>query len=203
MRNETTDLEATSAIAQLLPAEGPAAGVSSLISQVFPMGQVRLQLSARWPGAAQAVQHLLGGELPLVPNRSASINSGRAIWQGVGDWLLTCPFKDVLSLCEALRAELAGNTHAVTDVSAQTVLRLHGPGARKLLATGGSAKANSASFTGSHSLQAKIGKARVLIDCVDGASSEFHLYVRPSFAPYLVSWLLDGAASQAAEDMDQ
>ena len=82
---------------------------------------------------------------------------------------------------------------SVTDVTGgQTVITLRGPSARDVLAKGCPLDLHPLVFQPGDCAQTLLGKANVIIRCVDDSPS-YELIVRRSFADYAALWLHDAA----------
>jgi sarcosine oxidase subunit gamma len=85
----------------------------------------------------EAIARALGIELPLGPCTSSADDALRLVWAGPDDWFVIGAKGQADALSERLRRALAGQHHALTDVSSgYTVLHLSGPPVRDVLAQG-------------------------------------------------------------------
>ena len=83
---------------------------------------------------------------------------------------------------------------SAVDVSAQrTCLRVTGPRARSLLATGCALDLHPRTFHSGHCAQTAVAQASVILMALDDRGTDFRLFVRTSFAGYLADWLIDAA----------
>ncbi|WP_433035174.1 sarcosine oxidase subunit gamma [Actinomycetospora sp. CA-053990] len=168
-----------------------------------PVAAVDLRLDPAGPGPA-AVAEVAGGPLPAQPDTwtelvagQAQIPSGQALRLGPDEWLLTSaaarPEDWEFGLDEA--AAPFGGT--ALDVSAQrTTVRVRGASARRLLASGCAIDLRPRSFPRGRCAQTLLGQAGVLLVAlgVDArGADDLQLFVRPSFAGYVVDWLVDAA----------
>src|SRR6185312_4761521 len=98
---------------------------------------------------------------------------------------------------------LGGLHYSITDVSAsRVILEISGKNARTVLAKGCSLDLHAQSFTPLKCAQTLLAKAQIILQCMDDRPT-FRLYVRNSFAHYVVEWLLDAAAEvSASEELD-
>jgi sarcosine oxidase, subunit gamma len=136
----------------------------------------------------------LGGlGLPLVPNTVLPRGDHRALWLGPDEWLIVGPENQQDAINEALRVGLAGAIGSIVDVSAnRTVLEIHGPNARDLLAHGVPIDLDEKAFGPGRCAQTLLAKAQVIVER-RYEEAAFYLYVRSSFASYVADWLLDAA----------
>lgn len=149
------------------------------------------------PDDADMMAHVassLGGlSLPVVPNTVTSRGDRRALWLGPDEWLIVGPEDQEKALAQALRDGLGGVYGSIVDVSAnRTILEIHGPKARDLLAHGIAIDLDTRSFGPGHCAQTLLAKAQVIIERGSDESA-VHVYVRSSFASYVADWLLDAA----------
>ena len=177
--------------AQLREAEALTEGRVRL---VLVPGLAQLHLSLGSDAAARRAD--LGVELPTAPN-TWSAGPPDAHWLAPGEWLLVGARGTQQTLEDAIRAALPRDEDAwgaVVDVSDQRVaLELAGPSARDLLAAGCALDLHPRSFEPLHCAQSTVGLAAVLLAQLDELPT-YRLFVRRSFASYLVAWLMDGVA---------
>jgi sarcosine oxidase subunit gamma len=129
-------------------------------------------------------------ELPREPNTA----SGTALWLGPDEWLVL----GVPGTAEALRrdldAGLAGLHRSVVDVSAaRAIVELEGPGRHDLLAGGCPIDLHPRAWGPGRCAQTLYGRAQVLLQELEGRT---RLFVRSSFADYLLDRLLADAAAR-------
>jgi len=116
---------------------------------------------------------------PAEPNTAA----GNALWLGPDEWL-------VVGGREADYPQAA----AVVDVSANRVcFELTGDDVEDVIAQGCSLDLHPSVFAPGRCAQTLLAKAQVLLHRTELQS--FRIFVRPSFAPYLRSWLEDALTS--------
>lgn len=144
-----------------------------------------------------AVKGALGVTVPVEPNTTASEGQVTLFWLGPDEWWVVTP-DDGPAMAETLRAALAGQRAAVTDVSeSRTCIRVQGPHARDLLAKGCPLDLHPRVFAPGRCAQSLCAKAMVTLHQVAGDEDEggpvFDLYVLNSFAEYLWLWLEDAA----------
>jgi sarcosine oxidase subunit gamma len=158
------------------------------------LSQVNVRANPKDANLIQRLASSLGGlTLPAVPNTVTSSRNRRALWLGPDEWLIVGPDGEQASIRDALVVGLAGTFGSIVDVSAnRTVLEIHGPKARDLLAHGVPIDLDARSFGPDRCAQTLLAKAQVIIERRE--ESPFHLYARTSFASYVADWLLDAAA---------
>jgi sarcosine oxidase subunit gamma len=159
------------------------------------LGHINLRGSAMHPRFVGAVSDVLGDGLPLVANTVTDVQGITMYWLGPDEWLIVTPSERRAAIEGELRKVLAGLRVAVTDVSGgQTVLRLHGPHVRDVLAKGCPIDLHPRAFSIGQCAQSHLAKAPVLIGQIEN-QPYFELIFRRSFADYLWTWL-EGAAAE-------
>ena len=128
---------------------------------------------------------------PLEPNTWSRARDRDVLWLGPDEWLVvTTP-----NVAEAVFAELAatpaGSHHAVVNVSAnRVVLELTGSQRLELLSTACPIDLDPRTWRDGRCAQTVFGAAQVLLQ---ERGDVTRLFVRPSFADYVVDLLLAGA----------
>jgi sarcosine oxidase, subunit gamma len=152
------------------------------------MADVRIGVSGPEVTAA------LGTGLPTAPNSWVQTDSGRAIWLGPDEWLLTSATERPEQLAGRIGEATLPFGGVVVDVSAQRItLRLTGSRARDVLAKGCSIDLHPRSFGRGSSAQTTLGQAGVVLLALSGSGDDYAVLVRSSFAGYLADWLADAA----------
>lgn len=152
---------------------------------------VRLEPS---PQALAAIEARHGTGLPMEPNRVAAVTADglRVLWLGPDEWLIV---NDDVAMAprdvEALVAEAVRPFDgSVVDVSAhRTQLELAGTGARDLLAAGCSVDLHPRVFAVGSCAQTLLARVDVILERT--SDDAYRVFVRTSFARYLVDWLRD------------
>jgi len=157
---------------------------------------VNLRGNAEDEAFRRAAASALGAELPVQPGSVSEGGVVRIVWAGPDDWFVIGPKGHAEALAAKLREAMAGQHHAVTDVSSgYTVLHLSGSSVREVLAQGCPLDLHPRFFPAGSVAQSMVGQADIVLhrtDDVDGAP-RLRIYVRRSFAQYLWDWLADGA----------
>ena len=136
---------------------------------------------------------VVGVDLPTAPNRAVATSDGdrHVLWLGPDEWLVIDRPGTEGTLEEELRAAIQGGRGSVVDVSAnRTTIRLAGSGARDVLEHGCSIDLHPRAFGPGQCAQTLVARAGVIVHPIS-PEPEYRLLVRPSFASYLASWLLD------------
>jgi sarcosine oxidase subunit gamma len=150
-----------------------------------------------------AVQEALGVALPSEPNTTAGTTGEgdlRVFWLGPDEWWVVTP-GDGPAMADKLRAALAGQKAAVTDVSeSRTCIHISGARARDLLSKGCPLDLHPRVFSAGRCAQSLCAKAMITLhqvaddgDDTTGSGPAYDVYVLNSFAEYLWLWLEDAA----------
>jgi sarcosine oxidase subunit gamma len=143
----------------------------------------------------------LGTDLPTTPNTWVPAGSGRAVWLGPDEWLVTSTTEAPEDLEARVRAAVLPLGGSATDVSAQRIgLRLTGARVRDVLAKGCSLDLHPRVFGRGSSAQTSLGQAGVVLLALSDAGDDHVVLVRSSFAGYLADWLLDAALEFTTHD---
>lgn len=136
----------------------------------------------------------LGVDLPTVANTWVPTETGRAVWLGPDEWLLTSTTETPEELEARVRAAVLPLGGSAADVSAQRIgVRLTGARVRDVLVKGCSTDLHPRVFGRGSSAQTMLGQAGVVLLALSDAGDDYVVLVRSSFAGYLADWLLDAA----------
>ena len=129
---------------------------------------------------------------PLEPNTVTGDMTRGALWLGPDEWLVVAAPGDPGVIVDGLEALLVGAHHAVVDVSGnRAVLELHGPARLALLASACSLDLDPAGgWVPGVCAQTLLARAQVILQELPDAT---RVFVRPSFADYVVDRLLVSA----------
>jgi sarcosine oxidase, subunit gamma len=131
--------------------------------------------------------------LPLEPNTFTTEPSKDALWLGPDEWLLVGPAGTARDVIAELQEALAGEHHSVVDVSAnRAAIELPTDRARALLETGCGLDLHPRAWQRGMCAQTLFARAQVLLQHRGDVT---RIFVRPSFAGYLVDRLLAGASN--------
>jgi sarcosine oxidase subunit gamma len=148
------------------------------------------------PPAIAAAGAGFGATLPLAACTSVRAGPRAALWLGPDEYLLLAPAEDADAMTAALRAALAGEPHALVDVShRQIALDVAGPAAARLLNAACPLDLSLAASPVGMCTRTVFAKAEIVL--WRRAADTFYLEVARSFAGYV--WrLLEVAQRDAA-----
>jgi sarcosine oxidase subunit gamma len=127
--------------------------------------------------------------LPLEPNTGFGDDNRGALWLGPDEWLVLGPPRSADEIVRELEVQLGDVHHSVVDVSANRVaIELTGPDRIELLSHVCPLDLEPPAWTAGRCAQTLVGRAQVLLHERTDAT---RLFVRPSFAGYLVDLLLE------------
>ena len=165
------------------------AGVS--LKEVPFQAQVTIRGNPRSPKFKDGVKSVIGVDVPTRANTCNTAGDYTIFWLSPDEWHIVGPVDNQDELTAKLREALAGQHVSVVDVSGnRTCLELSGAKAREVMKKSCRLDMDAPSFKPGDCAQSRIEKAPCIIQIVDETPT-YRLYVRPSFAEYLVDWLLD------------
>jgi sarcosine oxidase subunit gamma len=158
------------------------------------VGQVAVRGKADDAAFLNAVRSVTGLNLPLTVGEVTEAEGCRAIWLGPDHWLLVTAEGHGPVLAADLKAAFSGIFAAAIDVSgARMRLRLIGPAAVDVLASGCRLDLTSAQFGAGHAVQAPLGNVTAIIHCVPLESAVeglgYDLYIPRSQVLSFWRWL--------------
>ena len=126
---------------------------------------------------------------PMTPNTVGGDMTRGVLWLGPDEWLLVGLPETAATIITELERALAGVHHAVVDVSEnRVVLELRGVDRYNLLASGCSLDLDPrGGWAPGVCAQTMFGRSQVIVQELDSAT---RVFVRPSFAHYVVDRLL-------------
>ncbi|HEV8087738.1 MAG TPA: sarcosine oxidase subunit gamma family protein [Actinomycetota bacterium] len=126
---------------------------------------------------------------PTEPNTVTGDMARGALWLGPDEWLVVAAPGDPSVVADGLDALLMNTRHAVVDVSAnRAVIELHGPRRLAMLASACSLDLDPAGgWVPGVCAQTLLARAPVILQELSDAT---RVFVRPSFADYVVDRLL-------------
>lgn len=130
--------------------------------------------------------------LPTEANTWSRLDDREALWLGPDEWLIVSASEPAQTIGRALDERLGGRHRSVVDVSAnRVVVALTGDDRRALLEAGCGLDLHPRSWRSGMCAQTLLASVAVLLqEREDGT----RVFVRPSFAGWLVTWLMTVAA---------
>ena len=129
---------------------------------------------------------------PATPNMSDRDGEREVLWLGPDEWLVVAAPGQAQRLLAELEYALDGVPHSVVDVSANRVMiDLSGPGMLDLLSKGCALDLHPSRWPNGACAQTMLARAQVILQRRDAT---MRIFVRPSFADYLVDWLIDASS---------
>lgn len=131
--------------------------------------------------------------LPLEPNTAWEDGPRAALWLGPDEWLILGRPGDGAAIVSELEAALAGVHYSAVDVGANRVaLEISGPRSKEVLSKACSLDLDPrGGWAAGHCAQTLLARVPVILQ---ERADTTGILVRPSFADYLVDWLIDAAA---------
>lgn len=131
-------------------------------------------------------------QLQLASPTSATGSEPRSLWFGPDRWLLVSTSTAPDTIVRNCREALAGILHNAVDYSAGlTVLRIAGPNAGQLLASGSGLDFRPEKFPVHTCCRTRLAQVAAII--VAEAPGQFEVYVDRSYGTYLAAWLSDSS----------
>jgi sarcosine oxidase subunit gamma len=128
---------------------------------------------------------------PTAPNTATKTGDRDVLWLAPDEWLVVGAPGAAGAIADELGRSLDGLHHSIVDVSANRVaLELEGPSRHDLLASACPIDLHPRSWGDGRCAQSVFGAAQVLLHERDEIT---RLFVRPSFADYVVDLLLAAA----------
>ena len=159
------------------------------------LAQVNLRADPTDVEVMKRLGSVLGFPLPLIPNTVSGDVERHALWLGPDEWLVIGPPGCKDDLERRCRDALGRATGAVVDVSAsRTIVEMRGPAAREVLEAGCAIDLHPRAFRAGCCAQTLVARTGVIVQHLTDEPL-YRLFVRPSFAGYLASWLRDAAGS--------
>ena len=191
--NQETGGGQRSPLAGVFPAGDGAAqrgGADVSVEALPAAGQVAVRGKPGDTAFLTAASSVLGADLPLVAGGVAAGGNHTVIWLGPDHWLVVCEAGGGPALTGRLEAAFEGLFAAAVDVSgARTGLRVSGPAAADLLATGCRLDLDPAVFGPGQSMQTPLGNVTAIIHCVALEPPAYEIYVPRSTAVSFWCWL--------------
>jgi sarcosine oxidase subunit gamma len=168
-----------------LSAVGVRTGGGVMVEHVPFLAQVDVRLDAALLGLAPY-------PLPITPNTAWEDGPRAALWLGPDEWLVLGPPGAGPVIVGELEAALDGSHLSIVDVSANRVaLELSGPRAKEILSKGCALDLHPRRWQPGMCAQTMLARAQVILH---ERSDTTGVLCRPSFADYLVDWLIDATS---------
>jgi sarcosine oxidase subunit gamma len=131
--------------------------------------------------------------LQLALPSSAAGGDPRSLWLGPDQWLLVSNSTTPDSIIKNCKEALAEILHSAVDYSAGlTALRIVGPNAGQLLATGSGIDFRPEKFPIHTCCRTRLAQIAAVI--VAEAPEQFDIYIDRSYGTYLTDWLTDASS---------
>jgi sarcosine oxidase subunit gamma len=183
----TVDERARSPLAHRLDdlaSVGPRTGGGVIIEHVPFLTQIDVRLEA-------ALVERAPYPLPSTPNTAWEEGPRAVLWLGPDEWLVLGPPGAGPEIEGELQGSLDGLHRSIVDVSANRVaLEVSGPRAKEVLSKGCALDLHPRSWRPGMCAQTMLARAQVILHERPDTTG---ILVRPSFADYLVDWLVDAA----------
>lgn len=163
------------------------------LSRIGATETFRTQLDLRVDPAASGLPFAL----PLEPNTWLGSDGREILWLGPDEWLVLAnpDSREPRQQIAELEVAFAGVHHSVVDVSAgRSVFVLESDDRHELLSKGCSLDLHPRSWRDGMCAQTLLARVPVVLQ---ERAKDTGILVRPSFAGYLVDWLLDAAGVRA------
>lgn len=162
------------------------------LSEVPFQGQFVLRSLDTLKDLNEKLEPVLGLALSNTPNKAVSKKGLKVFWLREGHWMIVTSTSKRDQIAGQLDKALSGMDSSVVDNSAgQTVIKLHGDKARETLIKGCPLDLHPSAFKTGHMAQSRIMHADILLH--RSSKDNYDLYIRKSFAEYLLRWLHDAA----------
>jgi sarcosine oxidase subunit gamma len=170
---------------------GDATGGAVVLRTIPFLAQVDLRIDA---GASDGATPK-PWTLPREPNTAWEEGARAALWLGPDEWLLVDAAFTGAAIVAELETAFGARPHSAVDVSAnRVVLELSGAGTKEVLSKGCSLDLDPrGGWIPGRCAQTLLARVPVILhERVDAS----RVLVRPSFADYLVDWLIDAGPSR-------
>ncbi|MEH6630830.1 MAG: sarcosine oxidase subunit gamma family protein [Halopseudomonas aestusnigri] len=161
------------------------------LTEVSFLAQVNIRGNPDDKKFVAGVKKATGLKVPTDPNTYVTKGDLTVFWLGPNEWQLVGAVDAQADLIAKLREALDGLHVAIIDVSGnRTALDLSGAQARNVMKKSCRLDMDPQSFSVGQAVQTRVEKAPVLLQMLNDQPT-YRMFVRPSFAEYLVDWLLD------------
>lgn len=127
--------------------------------------------------------------LPREPNTWMGWHGRDVLWLGPDEWLVVGPPGSERPIADELERALAGVHHGIIDVStARSIIELNASERLDILSNGCGLDLHPRSWSDGMCAQTLLARVPVILQ---ERSASTRVFVRPSFANYLVDWLVN------------
>jgi sarcosine oxidase subunit gamma len=174
-------------------AAADASGADIVMGEAPHRCQINLRGNADDGRFTEALHSVTGLRLPAEANSFSTEGTLACLWLGPDEWLILGRPGDGAAIASELRDALAGVHHSVVDVGANRVaLELSGLRSKEVLSKGCSLDLDPrGGWAAGRCAQTLLARVPVILQ---ERADTTGILVRPSFAEYLVDWLIDAAA---------
>lgn len=159
--------------------------------------RAQIGVRARDGASSRVASYLSIAALPEANRFVATPGGGECVWLRPDEWLVVVARSSRTGTLEGLERAVGPEDGAVVDLSASRVLLdLQGPSVREVLASCCALDLHPRVFGPGRCARSLLAKAPLLLCQVDEVPT-YRLFVRPSLASYVVSWLVDGMEGTA------
>lgn len=182
-------MDSQATIRTVLADAGPLKQEHRLSEQALK-GKLNLRGNGEDPEFVSTVEKTLGITPPLATNTVNSSGKKTIFWLGPDEWLVHLPLDEVQAAQHAMQEALAGQHHAITEVSDYyTVIHLTGPQARGVIASASPFDTRADRFKPGDCAQTRFGHASILLWPLDDTPT-YGIQVRWSYAQYVYDYLV-------------
>lgn len=172
----------------------PAADGIARLNAGGPSGRLALRAA---PEVARRIGAALGLPLDSPINRAATSDGLAALRVGPDEWLLLADAERDPWLSARIGEAAEGTPYALADVSHRTVtLSLEGEEVEAVLSAGCPLPLDEAAFPADRATRTLLAKSEIVL--WRRTPERFHIEVAVSFAPYVVAFLAQAIADEAA-----
>ncbi|MEH6403422.1 MAG: sarcosine oxidase subunit gamma family protein [Sneathiella sp.] len=159
------------------------------LDEVYAASQINLRGNPEDPKFLEDVEKILGFALPLTPNTTATNGVSKILWLGPDEWLIVL-VKAAEDIVQKLNGLSDAHHVSVVDVGAnRVVVELKGPHCIDVLMKSCEMDFHASVSGPGQVVQTLLAKSQAIIERVE--EEHFHIYIRNSFAHYVVEWLID------------
>lgn len=171
-------------------AEQSSRQAAAVVTEVPFQGQFVIRALEDTGALSARLKPVFGLALDETPNKADAAQNNVVFWLREGQWLVVTPPEHSRTLFAQADEALDGMDSSIVDnTDGHTMLRLSGERARDILMKGCPLDIHPREFPAGSMAQTRIVHADVLLHHPDDKT--FHIFVRNSFAEYLLRWIFD------------